>query len=55
MNNNIVEMKIVKTEMAKSATLHIWYELTTFMILNLNEEWSKTFLKVMKIFQGTKK
>jgi hypothetical protein len=25
------------------------------MILNLNEEWSKTFLKVMKIFQGTKK
>jgi hypothetical protein len=41
--------------MSRSAILNIWYELTTFMILNLNGEWSETFLEVLKIFQGTEK
>jgi hypothetical protein len=52
-NNNIVETKIIRAEMARSATLTS--KLTTFMILNLNGEWSETLLKFMKIFQGTEK
>ncbi|WJX77638.1 hypothetical protein P8452_60926 [Trifolium repens] len=45
MNNNIVETKIIGAEMARSAKLNIRYELTTFMILNLNGECLKRVSK----------
>ncbi|MCI68429.1 hypothetical protein A2U01_0089690, partial [Trifolium medium] len=45
-NNTIVETKIIGAEMARSSNLNNWYKLTTFMIMNLNREWSETFLEV---------
>jgi hypothetical protein len=55
MNYSIVVKNIIGAKMPTSADLNILYDVITFVILNLNGERPKAFLKVLKIFQGAEK